>query len=70
MMHMKIDVWKVKLIMAQKGYSRQDVAAWADTTTQNIGNILRKGIATPKAAGKLAKGLGVPVTEIVVEDGT
>ena len=66
--HMKIDVWKVKLIMAQKGYSRLDVAAWGDMTTQTVGNVIRKGIATPKTVCKMATGLGVPVTEIVLED--
>ena len=70
MIHMKIDVWKVKLIMAQKGYSRLDVAKMGGITTQTVGNAIRKGYCTTKTIPKLAKGLGVPVTEIVVEDGT
>lgn len=64
----KIDVWKVKLIMAQKGMSRLDVAAWGDMTTNTVGNILNRGYAKTKSVHKLAKGLGCQVTDIVLED--
>ena len=64
----KIDVWKVKLIMAQKGMSRLDVSAWGDMTTNTVGNILNRGYANAKSVHKLAKCLGCQVTDIVLED--
>lgn len=68
MVRMKIDTWKVKLIMAKNGWTRVDVAAFGDFTNQTFGNILKEGTCTPKIAGKLAKGLGVEITDIVIQD--
>lgn len=65
---MKINVHKIKLILAEMEMTRSDLAAKCGISRQNISTILTRGTCEPKTAGKLAKGLGVPLDEIVKED--
>ena len=65
---MKINVHKIKLILAEMEMTRSDLAAKCGISRQNISTILTRGTCEPKTAGKLAKGLGVPLAEIVEED--
>lgn len=64
---MKIDVNKVKIILAEREMTRSALAALCGISRQNISTILTRGTCEPKTAGKLAKGLGIPVDEIVKE---
>lgn len=65
---MNIDKKKVLLILAKKQMTKTQLAALCGIAVQNISTILRRGTCEPATAGKLAKGLGVPVNEIVKED--
>lgn len=65
---MKINVHKIKLILAEMEMTRSDLAAKCGISRQNISTILTRGTCEPKTAGKLAKGLGIPLDEIVKED--
>ena len=65
---MKINAHKIKLILAEMEMTRSDLAAKCGISRQNISTILTRGTCEPKTAGKLAKGLGVPLDEIVKED--
>ena len=64
---MRIDVNKVKIILAEREMTRSALAALCGISRQNISTILTRGTCEPKTAGKLAKGLGIPVDEIVKE---
>ena len=65
---MKIDKQKILLLLAQRGLTKAALAELAGIARQNISTILERGTCNPVTAGKLAKGLGVPVAEIVKED--
>ena len=65
---MKIKSYKIKLILAEREMQQGDLAKECGVTRQNISAILARGSCHPKTAGKLAKGLGVPLAEIVEED--
>lgn len=64
---MKIDVNKIKIILAEREMTRSALAALCGISRQNISTILTRGTCEPKTAGKLAKGLGIPVDEIIKE---
>lgn len=65
---MKIDTKKVAVILAEQGLTKTAFAERCGVSRQNISTILGRGTCEPATAGKLANGLGVPVTEIVKED--
>ena len=65
---MKINAHKIKLILAEREMTRADLAGKCGISRQNISTILTRGTCELKTAGKLAKGLGVPLAEIVEEE--
>lgn len=65
---MKIDTNKVVLLLAEQEMTKTDLAEKCGIARQNISIILGRGSCTPTTAGKLAKGLGVPVSEIMKEE--
>ena len=65
---MKVNTNKVKLILAEQELTMTAFAQNSGVSRQNISIILGRGTCTPATAGKLAKGLGVPVADIVEED--
>lgn len=65
---MKLDIFQIKLIMAEKGLRIKEYSELCGISRQNISTILTRGTCEPKTAGKLAKGLGVDVREIVKEE--
>ena len=64
---MKIDTNRIKIILAERGLTRAALAALCGISRQNISTILTRGTCEPKTAGKLAKGLNIPVAEIAKE---
>ena len=58
----------IKLALADKGWTWAEYAARCGISRQNVSTIIRRGTCEPKAAGKLAAGLGVPVAEIIREE--
>ena len=65
---MKIDTFKIKMILAEAEMTRADLAAKCGISRQNISTILTRGTCALKSVGKIAKGLGIPVSDIVIED--
>lgn len=65
---MKINVHKIKLILAEREMTRSDLAERCGISRQNVSTILTRGTCEPKTVGKLAKGLGIPLEEITEED--
>lgn len=65
---MKINVYQIKLILAEREMTRSDLAERCGISRQNVSTILTRGTCEPKTVGKLAKGLGIPLEEITEED--
>lgn len=65
---MKLNIHKIKLIMAERGLSVSAYSALCGISRQNVSTIMTRGTCEPRTAGKLAKGLGVSVCEIVKEE--
>ncbi len=65
---MRIDTKKITLILAEQGLTKTAFAERSGVSRQNISTILGRGTCEPATAGKLAKGLGVDVSEIIKED--
>lgn len=62
---MLIDRKQIEIILAQQGISKAVLAKRCGVSRQNISTIVQRGTCSPKTAGKLAVGLGVPVQEII-----
>lgn len=62
---MKVSKEKFELICARKLLCITEVSRDMGTTTQNLNKILNRGECRPVFAGRLAKTLGVDVTEII-----
>ena len=63
---MKLNVTKVLLILAEQGITKAELAARSGVSRQLISTIIGRGSCAPKTAGKIAVGLGVSVSEIVM----
>lgn len=64
---MKINAQYIEIKLAELGLTKKDLAANCGISRQSISTILRRGTCEPKTAGKLARGLGVPVAEVLAE---
>lgn len=62
---MTINTTKIETMLAERGTTKAAYAAACGISRQNVSTILRRGTCEPKTAGKLARGLGVPVSEII-----
>ena len=65
---MKLNAWKVKLILAEKEMNQADLAIKCGVNRQQINEILSRETCSLKTLGRIAKALDVPVTEIVKEE--
>ena len=65
---MKVNTNTILLLMAEKGLTKSELAAASGITRQQLSTIMGRGSCMPRTAGKLAAGLGVPVSQIVRED--
>lgn len=65
---MNLDKRKIEVFLAEIGLNKSEYAKRCNISRQNISTILRRGSCEPITAGKLAKGLGVPVSEIMKSD--
>ena len=65
---MKLDVLKIKLIMARKELNQTDLAKKCGMRRQVLNAIFIRETCTLKTIGKIANALGVDVTEIVKEE--
>lgn len=64
---MNIDRIKIETILAEKKMTRVNLSLTSGLTPQSISTIVRRGTCEPKTAGKLAAGLGVPVSDIIAK---
>lgn len=56
---------RIETILAEMKKTQSWLSETSGISRQSICTILKRGTCTPKSAGKLADGLGVPVSEIV-----
>lgn len=66
---MNINAQYIKLALADNGWTWAEYAARCGISRQNVSTIIRRGTCEPKPAGKLAAGLGVPVADIIKQEG-
>lgn len=59
---------KIDLILANQCMTLGDLSKLCEVSRQNICAILKRGTCNPKTAGKFAKALGVPVSDIIEEE--
>lgn len=64
---MKISKKKIMWILAEKELTWSALAERIGMGRQNLSTIMGRGTCAPATAGKLAKGLGVPISDIVEE---
>lgn len=65
---MIINPTKVEILLAERNMSKATLAKLCGISRQNLSTLLRRGSCEPRTAGKLAAGLGIPVSEIVKEN--
>lgn len=64
-MKLKIDNAKFEIALARSGLTIGQAAEKAGISRQRYATILNQKNVTPRAAGNIAKGVGVDVTEII-----
>ena len=62
---MRINSLKIEMMLAERAMTKTELAAVCGISRQTISTIIRRGTCETKNAGKLAAGLGVPVTDII-----
>ena len=62
---MKLKTKEIELMLANCRLTKTKFADLCGISRQSISTILQRGTCEPKTAGKLAAGLGVPVTDII-----
>ena len=65
---MKINKNTFELLLAEKELSITKLAELSGISRQNISTIKQRGTCNPATAAKLAKGFGVPVTELTEQE--
>lgn len=65
---MKTDRTKLELAMARACLNPQDLAKVSEIPPQTVNGVLRGRSARPATIGRIAKALGVDVTEIIKEE--
>ena len=65
---MKLNAWKIKLILAEREMNQSDLAVKIGVNRQQVNEILGRESCSLKTLGRIAKALDVPVVEIVKEE--
>lgn len=65
---MNIDRVKIETILAEKGMTRMELSGKCGLSQASISTVVRRGTCEPKTVGKIAKGLGVPVSDIIARE--
>lgn len=65
---MKLNTWKIKLLLAEKEMNQSELAIKIGANRQQVNEILSRETCSLKTLGRMAKALGVPVAEIVKEE--
>lgn len=67
MKSLPIDPEKIAICLARALITRKEMCKLAGITEANMSTIIKKGRVSPLTAGKIAKALGVDVTEILAD---
>lgn len=62
---MKLNIIRILVILARTTQSKAKLAENAKLSRQTVTNVFKTGECKPETAGKIAKALGVDVTEII-----
>lgn len=62
---MKLNSFAIEIYLAEKAWNKTEFAHRCGLSRQALSTILQRGTCEPKTAGKLAMGLGIPVSEIL-----
>ena len=65
---MKLNVRKIKLILAEQEMNQSDLAAKIGVNRQQVNDLLSRETCTLKSLGRIANALGVKPAEIIKED--
>ena len=65
---MKLNTWKIKLLLAEREMSLSNLAIKIGVSRQQVSDLLKRETCTLKTLGRIAKALDVPVVEIVNDD--
>ena len=65
---MKLNVFKLELLIAEKGLNYKQFAKIAKVSRQQLSTIRGRGTCQTDTAFKLSKALQVPLTTIIKED--
>lgn len=63
----KLNVRRIKIILAEREMTMAALSESCGISRQNVSFIIQRGACQPKTAGRLARGLGVPVEEVLAE---
>ena len=66
---MELNTRRVDVLLAERGMKRKNLAEASGLSKSNLSTVLRRGTCTTSTAGRIARGLGVSVTEIIREGG-
>ena len=61
---MTINARRIETMMAEMGLTKRGLSELCGISPQNISTIIRRGTCEPRTAGRLAAGLGVPVSAV------
>lgn len=65
---MKLNVRKIKLILAEQEMNQSDLAVKIGVNRQQVNDLLARETCTLKSLGRIANALGVKPEEIIKED--
>ena len=65
---MKLDVYKIKMLLAEQNMSQSDLAIKIGANRQQVNEILSRGTCTLKTLGRISKALSISVADIVKEE--
>lgn len=65
---MKVDKKKLYIAMARAELNRDTLASKAGMPIPTVCNVYQRGSCKPATAGKIAKALGIDVTEILADE--
>ena len=65
---MKLNARKIKLLLAEREMNQSDLAVKIGVNRQQVNDILGRESCSLKTLGRIAKALGVDVTEILKEE--
>lgn len=66
---MKIDSFCIKILLAERGMSISEFERRIGIAKNTFSQVLKRGSCSLVMAGRIAKGLGVPLEEFVVREG-